>query len=520
VLFRDLVETSQAVTATSGRLEKIARLAALLERLDADEIEPAVSFLSGAPRQGRVGIGWSAVSGARATPAASGSTLTIGDVDRALGTIAGTAGRGSTGERARQLRELFTRVTPDEQDFLTRLLLGELRQGALEGVLLEAVARAAHLPASTIRRAAMLTGNLALVARTARVEGEPALSRLMVQLFRPVQPMLADTAEDVGAALIELGDAALEYKLDGARIQVHKAGDDVRVYSRTLRDVTPAVPEVVELVRALPARELIVDGEVIALRPDGSPHPFQITMQRFGRRLNVEALRSSLPLTPFFFDVLYANGDVLLDEPQARRFGALGELITPGAIVPHAVATSREAAEAFAREALARGHEGVMAKARASAYAAGRRGSAWLKIKQARTLDLVVLAAEWGSGRRRGWLSNLHLGARDPEHNAFVMLGKTFKGLTDELLAWQTRELLARELTRDANTVYVRPELVVEIAFNDVQTSPIYPGGLALRFARVKRYRLDKSAGEADTFATVQEIHRRATAASETSRPP
>jgi DNA ligase-1 len=303
-----------------------------------------------------------------------------------------------------------------------------------------------------------------------------------------------------------MSDAAFEYKLDGARVQVHKSGDEVRAFSRNLRDVTAAVPEVVEVTRALPAREIILDGEVIALRTDGRPLPFQITMRRFGRRLDVDAMRRELPLTAVFFDTLALDAAPLLDTPQEERFAALARL-APSAIVPHVIRPTRDEAERFATTALARGHEGVMAKALGAGYAAGNRGSAWLKIKKARTLDLVVLAAEWGNGRRRGWLSNLHLGARDPDHNAFVMLGKTFKGLTDAMLEWQTAKLLELEIGRDSYTVHVRPELVVEIAFNDLQESPQYPGGLALRFARVKRYREDKPAGEADTIQTVRAIH-------------
>jgi DNA ligase-1 len=319
----------------------------------------------------------------------------------------------------------------------------------------------------------------------------------------------------VEAALGQLGEAALEYKLDGARIQVHKAGDEVKVFSRHLREVTPAVPEVVEIVRALPARELILDGEVIALRPDGRPQPFQLTMQRFGRKLEVDRLRRELPLTPFFFDALHLDGEPLIDEPQSRRFDTLVHVVPAPLIVPHVVAADEERAEAFLDEAMRQGHEGVMAKSREAAYAAGSRGSAWLKVKPARTLDLVVLAVEWGSGRRHGWLSNLHLGARDAEPGGrapgFVMLGKTFKGMTDEMLAWQTGKFLQLEIGRDKYTVYVRPEVVVEIAFNDLQVSPVYPGGLALRFARVKRYRLEKPASEADTFETVQRIYQEMT---------
>ena len=325
--------------------------------------------------------------------------------------------------------------------------------------------------------------------------------------LQPVQPMLADAASDVADAMSSLGDAALEYKLDGARIQVHKAGDDVLVFSRALRPVTPAVPEVVEAVRAMPANSLILDGEVIALKPDGTPRAFQDTMRRFGRRLEVEGLRAELPLTPVFFDVLHADGEDLLDRPQRERFEALSSMVPELLVIPHLLAPNPEDAARFLDQALARGHEGVMAKARDSVYAAGSRGSSWLKVKAVRTLDLVVLAVEWGSGRRQGWLSNLHLGARDPIGGGFVMLGKTFKGLTDAMLVWQTQALLALEVARDDYVVHVRPELVVEIAFNDIQASPHYPGGMALRFARVKRHRPDKPASEADTIDTVRRIY-------------
>jgi DNA ligase-1 len=323
--------------------------------------------------------------------------------------------------------------------------------------------------------------------------------------------MLADSASGVGGALATLGQASFEYKLDGARIQVHKVGDEVKVYSRNLRDVTVAVPEVVAAARSMPAREIVLDGEAIALRPDGTPHPFQITMRRFGRKLDVAALQHQLPITPMFFDALYLDGDPLVDEPLTRRVTLLGEQVAPENLVPRIVTADTDAAAAFAARALAIGHEGVMAKAIDGVYAAGRRGQAWLKVKEARTLDLVILAVEWGSGRRRGTLSNVHLGARDAERGGFVMLGKTFKGLTDEMLAWQTQQFLAREIGRDDYTVFVRPEIVAEIAFNDIQASPQYPGGLALRFARVKRYRSDKTAAESDTFATIQSIYQQMT---------
>jgi DNA ligase-1 len=510
MLLRELVDTSSAVAAVSGRLEKVQRLAALLARLPPQEIGVAVSFLSGSPRQGRIGLGWRLIAGARIVESARSSTVPLVEVDEIFERIANASGAGSTVEKMALLRGLFERATFEEQEFLVRLLVGELRQGALEGVLTDAVARAARLPSAAVRRAAMMAGDLPRVAEAALLDGEAALARFSVQLLRPVQPMLADSASDLGDALARVSDAALEVKLDGARIQVHKAGDEVRVFSRTLRDVTQAVPEVVSAVRVLPARDLILDGEVIALKPDGSPHPFQVTMSRFGRRLDIDTLRTGLPLTPFFFDCLYLDGTPLIDEPQGTRFGTLRTLAAD-LVVPHLSTATRAEAEAFLEETLARGHEGVMAKSIAAPYAAGRRGQSWLKVNAAKTIDLVVLAAEWGHGRRRGWLSNLHLGARDPERNGFVMLGKTFKGLTDELLAWQTARLQELAIGRDDYVVYVRPELVVEIAFNDLQESPIYPGGLALRFARVKRFRTDKPVSEADTFATVQSIYRHAT---------
>jgi ATP-dependent DNA ligase I len=364
----------------------------------------------------------------------------------------------------------------------------------------------------------MMAGALAPVAHALIEYGEAGLARFSVQLFRPVQPMLAHAASDIDEALTNLQqDVALEWKLDGARIQLHKAGDDIKVFSRNLRDVTSAVPEVVEAAQTLRAHDLILDGEVIALRADGTPETFQRTMQRFGRKLEVDRLRADLPLTPFFFDCLYVDGASLIDRPQADRFGTLSE-IAQTMIVPNLVRPTPEEASQFVDATLQRGHEGVMVKALTSSYAAGRRGQQWLKVKLARTLDLVVLAAEWGHGRRRGWLSNLHLGARDPLGGGFVMLGKTFKGMTDQMLAWQTERLLQLEIARDDYTVYVRPELVVEIAFNDVQESSHYPGGLALRFARVKRYRNDKRVADADTIEIVRDIYRRSAGALDSPR--
>ena len=507
----ELVAVSAAVTATRGRLEKIATLAKLLRRLPPDEIVIAVTYLSGALPQGRIGIGWSVMSsGQAAAPAAGEPSLELREVHDTFERIAAVRGSGATRGRVRLLTDLFSRATSSEQAFLTRLLSGELRQGAQEGVLTEAVAKAADTPSQAVRQAAMMCGDLGEVARAALVDGAAALDRYSIELFRPVEPMLATSAESVADAIEAFGRAAFELKLDGARIQVHKSGDRVRVFSRALRDVTAAVPEVVEAVVRSSPGEMILDGEVLAIRANGTPLPFQETMRRFGRRLDVDRLRADLPLTPFFFDCLYADGRALVAEPQRERFAALQRVAGPLA-VPHRILSDSASAAEFFDEAIAGGHEGVMAKSLEAPYAAGSRGSAWLKIKHVRTLDLVVLAAEWGSGRRRGWLSNLHLGARDPERNRLVMLGKTFKGMTDALLEWQTAALLEREVRREGHVVFVRPELVVEIAFNDLQESPQYPGGLALRFARVKGYRSDKTAAQADTLETLQLIYRNTT---------
>lgn len=501
----ELVQVSAAVAATPGRLEKISKLATLLARLTPEEVPIAIGFLIGWPRQGKLRVGWATVSSARDRAPAETASLELGDVDSVFDQLSNVRGKNSGAERARVLDELFARATRDEQQFLANLMVGEVRQGALEGVLLEAIARAADLPADRVRRAAMMAGDLGTVARAALSEDrESALAEYQLQLFRPVQPMLADSAPTVAEALSAGTPATVEWKLDGARIQVHRQGERVAVYTRNLNDVSGAVPEVIEAVQGLMARELILDGEVIALAPDGRPLSFQDTMRRFGRRLDVLKLRDELPLTPFFFDVLLHDGETLVDEPLAKRLERLDIIAPPALRVPRIVTGEQEEAARFQAEAIARGHEGVMVKLLSAPYAAGRRGSAWLKVKEARTLDLVVLAVEWGSGRRQGWLSNIHLGARDPATGGFVMLGKTFKGMTDEMLEWQTREFLAREVSREGHVVHVRPELVVEIAFNEVQRSSQYPGGVALRFARVKGYRPDKKPSEADTIDAVR----------------
>ena len=508
MLLGDLVETSQRVAQTPGRLDKVELLAGLLRRAAPAEIAVLVAFLSGAPRQAKLGIGYAALRAAR--PADPGvppqGQLTLADVDAVLERIATTSGKGSAQTKQRLLGEMFARATVDEQDLLFRLLIGELRHGALEGLLVEAVARAADLGSDAVRRATMLVADLGAVARAALTEGAAGLASFRVTLFRPLQPMLAQAADDVTDALQQLGEAAFEYKLDGARIQVHKGGEEVRVFSRQQNDVTVAVPEVVEAARRVRAREAILDGEAIALREDATPRPFQVTMRRFGRKLDVARQRAELPLSAFFFDILYADGVLLLDEPYHRRWDALISVVPGDALVPRIVTRDVGEAAAFYQRAIAAGHEGLMAKALDASYQAGARGAAWLKVKPAHTLDLVVLAAEWGHGRRRGWLSNIHLGARDPKANGFVMLGKTFKGMTDQMLEWQTKRLLELETARDGHVVHVRPELVVEVAFNDIQASPHYPGGLALRFARVKRYRPDKTAAAADTIETVRQL--------------
>ncbi|MDJ0976762.1 MAG: ATP-dependent DNA ligase [Planctomycetota bacterium] len=503
----DLVTVSQAVGATRSRKQKAEHLAGLLARLDESEIEVAVSYLSGRMPQGRIGVGPAAVHKAIDQAPAEAPSLGLLEVHERLSAIKAVSGAGSKGRREALLFDLFARSTEAEQRFLGPLLAGGLRQGALDGVMVEGLARATDLPPAQVRRAHMLSGDLARTGHVALMEGADGLAQFKVEVFRPLSPMLAKTAEDPGDALETLEEAAFEYKLDGARIQVHKSEGDVRVFTRRLHDVTARVPEVVEAVQQTPARELILDGEVIALQADGRPYPFQTTMRRFGRKLDVERMRDELPLSMFFFDCLYRDGQSLIDEPARERTASMTDALGEALVVPRLVTGDADAADAFFARAIGEGHEGVMAKGLATPYEAGARGDTWLKIKPAHTLDLVVLAAEWGSGRREGWLSNLHLGARDPETGGFVMLGKTFKGLTDKLLTWQTEALLARETHRDAYVVHVRPELVVEIAFNDVQASPRYPGGLALRFARVKRYREDKTPLEADTIDTVRAIH-------------
>jgi DNA ligase 1 len=504
-----LVEQVDRVRATTKKTEKIGLLADLLRQTEGRETELVALYLTGTLPQGKVGLGWRMIQSATTDEARAGEPLSLLDVDRVMESVAADQGAGSSHRKVQALRSLLARAGGPERRFLAELVMGELRQGALEGLVLEGVAKAAGLPAPEVRQAFMFSGHLGEVARAALAEGSAGLARFSLRLLSPVAPMLANAAEDVGEALERMGEAAFEYKVDGARIQVHKAGGEVRVFTRQLQDVTDRVPEVVELARALPAREVVLEGEAIALREDRRPHPFQVTMRRLGRSKDVAAAREQLALSSFFFDCLFLEGEgPLVARPYTQRIETLARVVPDSALLPRIVSARAEEAEGFLRQALEQGHEGLMAKSLAAPYVAGQRGFHWLKLKSARTLDLVILAVEWGSGRRQGWLSNLHLGARDPQSGGFVMLGKTFKGLTDDMLRWQTEKLLSLAVERDQHVVYVRPELVVEIAFSDVQESPRYPGGLALRFARVKRYRPDKPAAEADTIGTVLDIFR------------
>ena len=505
MLLDEIVQASIDVAANRSRLKKVARLAECLDRARPDEVGVAVAYLSGFLPQGTIGVGWAAL---RELPPPAGSpTLELLEVHAAVSKIAAISGAGSQAARRDALADLFGRATAEEQQFLRGLLLGELRQGALEGVMTEAVAKVAAVPAAEIRRAAMVAGELGAVASAVLAEGQEALARFRLTVLRPVQPMLAQTGDDLDDALSRIRPARIEWKLDGARLQVHRLGPEIRAFTRNLADITDRVPEIVEAVGALEVEAIILDGEAIALGQDERPRPFQETMSRFGSTVNVAELRKSVPLFPFFFDCLHLDGEDLIDQPARHRLEALDRRLPAELRVPSAVTQDPAEAQRFLEDALACGHEGVMVKSLEAPYEAGRRGAGWLKVKVAHTLDLVVLAAEWGHGRRTGKLSNLHLGARDAESGGYVMLGKTFKGMTDQMLAWQTERLLELETRSDGHVVHVRPELVVEIAFDGVQTSPRYPGGVALRFARVKGYREDKRPDEADTIETVRAIH-------------
>ena len=518
MLLAEIAATGRDVAAVSSRKAKVERLAACLRQLaleSADatgrEVVPGVAWLCGELRQRQIGVGWAALRDLPAQAAAEAS-LTVAEVDAVFAAVGAMSGAGSQATRRAALVDLFARATVAEQAFLRQLLVGEVRQGALAGVMVDAVAAATGVLVAQVRRALLLRGDLRVVAQTALLEGAAGLAGFRLQVGRPLAPMLAQPADDLADALARSGAAAVEEKLDGARIQVHRDGTEVLVFTRSLDDITTRVPEVVEAALALPVRTAVLDGEVLALRKDGRPEPFQVTAARVGSRTDVAKARVRMPLSAVLFDALHLDGEDLLDRPAEDRFAALAA-VTPARDVVRRVLVegSDDAAGEFLAETIRRGHEGVVVKSLASPYAAGRRGGGWWKVKPRHTLDLVVLAAEWGHGRRRGWLSNLHLGARDPagavgEPGGFVMLGKTFKGMTDEMLSWQTEQLLALAATRDAYTVHVRPELVVEIAFDGVQISSRYPGGVTLRFARVKGYRTDKRPDEADTLDAVRAI--------------
>jgi DNA ligase 1 len=513
VLLIDVAAASAEVGARSSRLAKIGRIAELLAAAssngDAHQVMVVVSWLSGDLPQRQIGVGWAALRSL--PPPADAPALTVAGVDAAFSAIGAVAGQGSHRKRAGLLADLLGAATPVEQTFLRRLLGGELRQGALAGVMADAVAKAAGLPAADIRRAAMLGGELPAVAAAALTGGQDALEQFTLKVGRPVGPMLAQTATDVGDALERLGGTAVfEAKLDGARLQIHRDRDEVSLYTRSLDDVTARLPEVVEATLALPVNSLIADGEAIALRPDGRPHRFQVTASRFGRTADVAAARAAQQLSVFFFDVLHRDGVDLVDLPATARTAVLDAIVPADNRVDRLVTSDIDEARRFLDITLSAGHEGVMAKSLTAPYEAGRRGAGWLKVKPVHTLDLVVLAVEWGSGRRTGKLSNIHLGARDPDTGGFVMLGKTFKGMTDAMLDWQTERFkhLADGPT-DGYVVKLRPEQVVEIAFDGVQGSTRYPGGMALRFARVVRYRDDKGSAEADTIDTVQQFYER-----------
>ncbi len=504
MLLAEVVDTVTAVSATRSRLAKTDALAALLVRLDADEIPAAVGLLTAAPRQGRLGVGWRSIF-ALDVPHADTASLTIAEVEATFDRLAAASGSGSQGERAAMLRELAARATDPEWDFLARVILGELRTGALEGVLLDAIAKASGRAPAAVRRAAMLSGDLGETARLALTGTADDLDGVGLLAGRPVLPMLASTASTVTDAIALTGEASVEYKLDGARIQVHRTGDDVRIYTRSLADITHRVPEIVEIVRALPAETLILDGETLSLDEDGAPKPFQNTMSRFGADVSRE-----FALRPWFFDLLHVDGRDLIDEPLGTRLDEL-ERVAGEWRIPGVVTGDPGAGEQVSRDALAQGHEGVVVKAVASPYAAGRRGSAWIKVKPVLTYDLVVLGVEPGSGRREGWLSNLHLGARDATGEfggGFVMVGKTFKGLTDALLRWQTEYFPTIETRRTPYALFVEPTTVIEIAIDGVQRSTRYPGGVALRFARVKAYRPDKRPEDADTIQALRALLR------------
>jgi DNA ligase-1 len=504
MLFRDLVEVSKRVSATTRKKEKASLLAECLKHSQGEEIALAASYLSGQVPQGSLCIGWTILQKTLENLDERPRPLSLLEVNLFFDEITQSRGEGSVKKKVKALHDLFSSAREDEKEFLAGLIMGEVRQGALEGLVLEAIAQASGLAAERIQQGVMFSGNIGEVARVALEEGLEGFSRFQPKLFHPIIPMLANAAEGEGDALARWGQVACELKIDGARIQIHKNGEEIRVFTRHLKEVTERVPEIVAVARRFRLDKAIFEGETLAMRPDGRPLPFQTTMRRFGRVQDIERMKKEIPLTSYFFDLLYLDGEPLFDEPYRKRFELLCEGVPSEYQIPQIVTADEKVVREFLKKSLEAGHEGIMAKGVDSPYVAGHRGFYWLKIKPTKTLDLVILAAEWGHGRRKGWLSNLHLGARDPDSGQFVMLGKTFKGLTDEMLQWQTEKLFSLETHRDEWTVYVQPELVVEIAFNDLQESPRYPGGLALRFARVRHYREDKSLSEVDTIQRVQ----------------
>jgi DNA ligase 1 len=499
-LLADVVDASRAVADTRSRSQKTKSLAELLKRLDPGEVPIAVGFLSGVPRQGRIGVGYATVYGVECEPAAEPS-LEITDLDRAISELHDATGSGSAARRREILTGVLGRATEQEADFVRRLLTGDLRQGALAGLMADAIAKAAAIPAPIVRRALMLSGDLTHTAEVALANGEEGLGEIGFELFRPILPMLASTAASVDEAVASFETASVEWKLDGIRIQIHRQGDEVRIYTRNLNDITASLPGIVEAVRRLPVEQAVLDGEALWMDESG-PASFQQTVSEIDSEASPEGI------VTFLFDLLHVDGDDLLDTPLRDRAARL-EQIAPHLKIKAIITNDAREGRRVLDESLQAGHEGVVVKDAQSLYAAGRRGKAWRKVKPVRTYDLVVLGAEWGHGRRQGWLSNLHLGARDAATGDFVMVGKCFKGLTDQLLEWQTKELLEREVERRGIAVLVRPELVVEIAIDGVQSSTRYPGGVALRFARVKRYRPDKDPGEADTIAELRALLRR-----------
>ena len=504
MLFAALATVSEQLAATSKRGEKAAMLAALLRRLEPDEVDIAVGILTGAPRQRRIGVGWATLRGVEVVPAAEPS-LEILEVDRTISRLASMSGSGVNAARRSLLADVFGRATQPEQQLLWRVLGGELRQGALDGVMVDAVAKAAGVPITSVRRAHMMAGSLGATARAAMTGGEAALRTVGMVPGRAVQPMLASPSPDLETALAATGPASVEWKLDGARIQAHRHDGQVRLFTRNLNEITDRLGTIAALVADLPGDDLVLDGEALGVDDEGTPRRFQDTMGDFGADAPTGRGHG---LSAYFFDILHAGGTPVVDEPLVVRREILATVVPASARLPSIVTGDAGEAAAFLDRAIGAGHEGVMVKSLEAPYDAGRRGGAWRKIKPVHTLDLVVLAAEWGHGRRTGWLSNLHLGARGDD-GGFVMVGKTFKGLTDDLLRWQTEALQAITVgTEDGYVVHVRPELVVEIALDGVQASTRYPGGVALRFARVRRYRPDKSAADADLITTVQAMLR------------